>query len=317
VKARIALLALGALAATSAHAQAESGRLADFSAMFTTRYPDTPTGLGVHVFLHAADDPNAKPSPLRSAVVRGPDGERFDTGAMNQCTASDEELHARGPDACPDDTRLTIGKFTAMTGFGPPADPLVGDDHVFNGSNQFIEVITAPDSSASPALDRLTIEGSTLTAHPPMAPGGPPDGESSVRSLDFGIPVRRGAGGRSLITTPPSCPASGAWTTTATFGFKDGTKDTVTSASPCVTPKLHLTVKPGRVRAGHRTRFKFAVGSASARCVAGATIRLAGRKVITGPRGRATLTATLRTTRRATATHVGCRRAIAAIRLRR
>jgi hypothetical protein len=319
MKARIALLALGVLAAMPAVALGESGRLADFRAGFTTRYPNTPTGLDVHVFLRAAGDADAKPSPLRSAVIHGPDGLRFDTRTMDQCTAGDEELKALGPDACPDDTLLDIGTFTAIGGFGPPADPFVGDDHVFNGPNQIIEVITAKGSSASPGFDRLTIDGSTLTAHPPMAPGGPPDGESAVRSLDFGIPVRRGEGGRSLITTPPHCPAGGAWTTTATVGFKDGSSDTVTSATPCVTPRITLTAKPGRVRAGHRTRFTFALASESPQCVAGATIRLAGHAVQTGPRGRAHLATALRKpgARRVRATRPGCRGGSAVIRVRR
>src|SRR5439155_2509293 len=122
------------------------------------------------------------------------------------CRASDDEMRLRGSDACPPETRLTVGSFSAMTGAGPPLDPLAGDDHVFNGPNQLIEIITIPGGDASPAFDRLTIDGSTLTAHPPKAPGGPPEGESSVRSIDFQVPVRT-AGGRSLITTPPDCPA--------------------------------------------------------------------------------------------------------------
>jgi hypothetical protein len=303
--------------APSAHA--ESGRLADFSAAFTTQYPSTPTGLDVHVFLRAADDPGGKPSPLRSAVIHGPSGLRFETRTMDQCTASDQDLRALGPDACPDDSLLDIGTFTAMTGFGPPADPLVGDDHVFNGPNQIIEVITAKGSSASPAFDRLTIKGSTLTAHPPAAPGGPPDGESSVRSLDFGIPVRRGSAGRTLIETPPRCPAGGAWRTTATFGFKDGSSDTVTSGTPCVTPRITVSAKPGRVVAGRRTRFTFALASKSPRCVAGAAIRLGGHVVRTGPNGRAALVAALRKpgAHRISATQTGCRAAHAAIHVRR
>jgi hypothetical protein len=86
--------------------------------------------------------------------------------------------------------------------------------------------------SASPAFDRLTIKGSTLTAHPPAAPGGPPDGQTSVRSSDFAVPVRRAAG-RSLVTTPPRCPKRRRWITTATFRFANGDSDTVLSATPC------------------------------------------------------------------------------------
>jgi hypothetical protein len=224
------LLALLLLAAPSA--SADKGKLADFDAAFTTRAASTAAGMKVHVLLHRENDADAKPSPLRSAVIHLPFGTRIDTTAVPQCKASDEELKLRGSDACPPETELTVGSFSAITGFGPPLDPLAGDDHVFNGPDQLIEVITAPGASASPAFDRLTIDGTTLTAHPPVAPGGPPEGESSVRSIDFSIPVRGG-----YITTPPKC--SGTWTASATFGFADGSTDTVGSMSPCDSPKPH------------------------------------------------------------------------------
>ena len=219
-----------------------------------------------------------------------------------------EQLRALGSDACPDETLLTIGTFSAMGGFGP-ADPIMGDNHVFNGPQQIIEVITVPDGSASPAFDRLTIDGSTLTAHPPVAPGGPPDGESSVRSLDYAIPVRRGAGGRSFLTTPPSCPAEGVWKTVATFGFKDGSSDTVVSATQCVTPQLALSVHPGRVTEGRSVRLRFRASSASASCISGALIRFGGRTLRTGADGRAAVKATFHTpgARAVRVTKPGCR----------
>ena len=217
---------LAGLLLAAAPASADKGKLADFDAAFTTGAVSTAAGMKVHVLLHREKDADAKPSPLRSAVIHLPMGTRIDTTAVPQCKASDEELKLRGSDACPPETELTVGEFSAMTGFGPPLDPLAGDDHVFNGPDQLIEVITAPGASASPAFDRLKIEGSTLTAHPPVAPGGPPEGETSVRSIDFSIPVRGG-----YITTSPFC--TGTWTASATFGFADGSSDTVKSASPC------------------------------------------------------------------------------------
>ena len=104
------LLAL--LCAAPAHG--ESGRLADFSLRFTSGAPGTPTGMAVHVLLRKAGDPNAKPSPLRSAVIRGPNGLRFDTGALPECTATDSEIQARGSDACPAETQLTVGSFSVF-----------------------------------------------------------------------------------------------------------------------------------------------------------------------------------------------------------
>lgn len=205
---------------------------ASFSLRFTTRSPNSPTGVAFHVLLRRSGDPSAKPPPLRSALIKGPPGLTFDTSALTECTASDLELRLFGSDACPSQSQLTVGTLTGVTGFGPPIDPLVGQDHVFNGPNELVEVITAPGTPLSPAFDRLRISGSTLRAHPPTVPGGPPDGRTAIRSITFGIPVRV-ANGRSLITTPARCPADGKWTTTATFYFGDGSVATVVSHSPC------------------------------------------------------------------------------------
>jgi len=228
----VSIAAVAGIAAAATPASAESGRLADFTMRLSSKQPGTPTGFHTQFRLRKEGDPDAKPSALRGAVIHLPSGLRFDNAAAPQCTASDAELSVLGSDACPPGSQLAVGPFTAMTGFGPPIDPLMGDDHVFNGPGQIIEVITVHGGSASPAFDRLTIKGSTLTAHPPAAPGGPPDGQTAVRSSDFAVPVRTAAG-RSLVTTPPKCPKKRRWITTATFRFANGDADTVLSATPC------------------------------------------------------------------------------------
>jgi hypothetical protein len=307
-----ATMLIAGLCSPAAPAGAEPGRLADFTFRLTSSSPDAPSGLFTRVFLHREHDRNAKPSPLRSAVIRGPAGLRFDTSAVTECTASDEEIRALGSEACPAESELAVGPFTAISGFGPPADPFEADNHVFNGPDQLIEIITQKGGSASPAHDRLTIEGSTLTAHPPKAVGGPPEGEMAVRSLEFRIPVRV-AGGRSLIRTPPICPASGRWTTTATFAFADGTADSVSSRTPCRlsrgVPGLRLRVHPGRVSAGRWVRLRFRLSSGSRKCRARAIVRVNGRAVRANRRGRAALVTKFRRpgTRRARAAKRGCR----------
>jgi hypothetical protein len=172
-----ALGALGALAvvciAGAGPAAAESGRLVDFSLRLTSTSPGSPTGLSLHVAARG----EGKPSPVRSVVYSAPAGTRFDTGAVTECTASDEEIHALGTHACPGESLLTIGSLTGISGFGPPFDPFEADVHVFNGPRQLVEVIAFHGTPVAAAIDRVTIDGSTLTAHPPKAPGGPPDGE--------------------------------------------------------------------------------------------------------------------------------------------
>jgi hypothetical protein len=325
--------AAGLLAWGTAAAPADSGRLADLDLRLTSASPASPTGMTVHAFIHREGDRDAKPSPLRSVVLRLPAGVRFDNGALPLCEASDDEIRALGPQACPDESELTVGSLSAVTGLGPPADPIVGEDHVFNGPGQLIEIVSAQGGSASPAFDRVRIDGSTLTARPPKTPGGPPNGESAIRSIDFAIPVRA-AGGRSLITTPPACPAGGSWRTLATFAFADGSADTVGSSTRCTAPpgpgpgpqpepvrgRMHLTVRPRHVRAGRRVRVALRVRSHSVSCLAGVTVRLGGRTARTGAHGRAALTLTFRrpgALRRARATKPGCDTARAPLRVMR
>jgi hypothetical protein len=317
----VAVVALGC-SASATPAAAESGRLADFAIALPTTAPASPTGVKVHVQFHREGDPDAKPSPIRTAVLALPVGLRFDTTAVPECTATDDEIRSLGADACPKETELTVGTLVGMTGFGPPADPITGDDHVFNGPRQLIEIISAQGSSASPAFDRLMIDGSTLTAHPPVTPGGPPDGETAVRSIDFEVPVRA-EGGKSLITTPPDCPAGERWTSTGTFGFADGSSDTVVSATPCARnvvaklPRLRLSARPRHVRVGRATRVRFRAAATDPACLMGARVRFAGRTVRVGPRGRASLRITFHRPglRRARVTSPGCRPALARVRV--
>jgi hypothetical protein len=314
---------LTAIGLGPASATAEAAGQVDGRFVLTTRAPAAPTGLHVRAFFRRAGDPNGKPPPLRSAVIHGPAGLRFDTTTLRQCTASDPEIQARGADACPRASRLTIGSFAGITGFGPPLDPVLGDDHVFNGPRQLIEVITGQGRPAQTiVVDRLTINGSTLTAHPPRAPGGPPEGEGSVRSLEFRIPVRT-AVGKSLITTPPACPSVGHWTTTATYSFGDGSTYTTVGKLPCAGPgrgdqrRLRLAVRPRRVRAGRRVRLRFRVRSNAPICVLGAKVRIGRHRVNVNRRGRATMRLRFRRRgiRRARVSKAGCRRATARIRV--
>jgi hypothetical protein len=156
--------------------------------------------------------------------------------------------------------------------------------------------------------DRLRIDGSTLTGAPPVTPGGPPDGETAVRQIDFTIERANG-----FVTTPPACPAGGRWVSTGTFGFKDGAEETLSSDAPCVrapstTPAPRLAVTPKRVRVGRTRRFTVRVIGASARCTRGATVRVGGRRTKTGASGRAHLRVTVRRAgaHAATAKKAGC-----------
>lgn len=302
-------------------ASAEAGHRADFSLGLTSSAPAASTGLTISVRFKAPDDPEAKPPPVKGVVLDAPAGTRFDTTTVTRCEASDAELRARGLSACPSDSKVGFGGFSAITGFGPPVDPFVADNHVFNGPDQIIEVVTFKGTDRTAGFDRLTIDGSTLTAHPPTTPGGPPDGRTATRTIDFAIPARG-----AFITTPRQCPADGSWISRGHFTFEDGGTETVASRTPCrpsssptKAAKLSVSVRPRRVVAGESTRFSFRVRSRKASCRRGATIRFAGQRATTDAEGRAQISARLRRSGRRVVrvAKPGCRAGRAWVRVRR
>lgn len=200
---------------------------------FTTGTPNSSTGLHVDIRFGNPVGSSHKPPQLTGATIRLPAGTVIQTSARPQCTAPDAALQVAGTRACPASSQVGSGSLDAETGFGAPVDPLVGNDSVFNGENELIEVITAPGTPAPAAgVDHLTIQGSTLTAHPPSVPGGPPDNHTDIRRIAFTVPAH-GHGTSTYIRTPATCPADGQWRTTATFEFSDGSSDVVVTTTPC------------------------------------------------------------------------------------
>ena len=215
------------LAASSARG-AVSGNVA-LTLRFTSTTPGAATGLHVDVRLGSPVGSDHKPLQLTGARIHLPTGTVIDTSARPQCTAPDPVLQAAGTLGCPGDSQVGSGSLAAETGFGAPVDPLVGDDTVFNGKDELIEIVTPPGAPAPAAgVDHLTIKGSTLTAHPPATPGGPPDYSTDIKRITFTIPPHG-----TYLTTPPRCPSSGRWRTVATFTFADGTSNRVTADTPC------------------------------------------------------------------------------------
>jgi hypothetical protein len=224
---------------------------------------------------------------------------RFLTDAVDTCRASDQEINARGPSACPPSSRLGSGRLVAVTGFGAPADPFPTDLHLFQGPSQIIEVVTYPGSEKALGLDRLRIQGNILTAHPPATPGGPPDGRTTVQEISFRIPVRPpgSSTGRSYLLAPPTCFAPGSWSSQLKVTYDDGRVQTATASTPCA-PRpagarrglraMRLEASPRRLRAGRVALLRLRVASA-ARCRRGVTVSLGVRRVRTDDRGRAAL----------------------------
>lgn len=291
-----------------------------FSLRFTARTPRTVTGAQLHAVVRRGS-PNEKPSPLRSEVLDLPAGARFDGSAVPACHATDQQIQLEGPTACPADTR--VGSGTLQLAIGSPLDPENADVSIFNWGKGTIEVVSPPGSNATLAIDRGNFTGpGQLTNHPPKGPGGPPDFETSVSAADFTYLNRHSRAGGGFITTPPSCPRSGLWTSHITYSTADGRTYHASSTTPCVgrarsgalgRTAIRVTLHPSRVAANAPARVRVSLTSRAARCVRGAHIRLGRIHAKASRRGRALLTVprTHAGRYRVTASKRGCRTGVA------
>jgi hypothetical protein len=286
-----AALAALALPATVAAQRQPAG---DLRMAFESEATGVVTGMDLEVGYRSADDPNAKPPMIRRLVINGPGGMRFDGEALPRCTASDQQLRALGSRACPGNTRIGDGTITAITGFGPPTDPYVARAVLFNTPDGFIEVVEEPSTGNPFAFERIHVSGTTLSAKVARVPGGPPDGETTVREVDLHFDAHTG-----YVVTPSDCRGrQWAYSGVFTFDYGDVPVGGTAPCDPRVAPaRIALTVSPRQVEAGKRTRFRFrarVVDGATRRPASGVTVRFAGKRLRTGTRGGASTTARLK-----------------------
>ena len=214
---RVAALLMVAMA--TAPAVASAGARVDYKQAFTTSIPGRSTGTDTQLLYKNPHDPKAKPIPVRQEKFTFPTGTKYDESVVPDCTASDIEIRLLGTSACPADSRTGYSQGdTTMAGFSgeDPLDMDAWDDGgvvvVWGRSHQF---------PAIGGVARGHRAGQSITFDLPRAPGGPPDGESSLRRIHHIFPART-AGGRPFMRTPRTCPRSGVWTFRGRFTFADG-----------------------------------------------------------------------------------------------
>jgi len=313
-----AAIVLAALPIPAAHAASLR-----FAQDFTSRVPGSSTG--VHGEIVYPDGSPGKPKSVRAETIEFPEGTVIDLAAAPECLASDLELQAVGLGACPSETILGEGPGTAVTGFGPPIDPVTGDGHLINGRDEILSATSPSGSDRVLTVDHLKVRGNRVVDESPAsAPGGPPDGKTAVKKFDLRVPARaRTVGGAAhrLFTTPPTCPRDGAWVSHLAVTFDDGSTEVATATTPCdaaLTPRkpsMHLSVTPRRTRTNVATRFSFRVVSDAGSCRKGVKVSLAGRRARTDRDGSAAIIAKIerRGRLRARATARGCKGATARV----
>src|SRR3954467_5484828 len=95
------LAATAAAAIACQSAAAEPTARVEYRDAFTTKKPGAPSGRVFHDEFFNAGDRSGKPPPVQHIHIQLPHGARFDWRAVPLCTASDAELTAEGPSACP------------------------------------------------------------------------------------------------------------------------------------------------------------------------------------------------------------------------
>ncbi len=262
----VALGALGCCLALASGAQAEPDRQTA-SLRYSTTEPGSPTGSALHVDFRDPSDPAGKPRAIQTITIDFHPGTTFDTSAVEQCKASDAQLMAQGAAACPAASRLQTGLLITDSG-SPGVIPRFSDNHLTNFNNQD-ELVGLAETTSPPTrmVSRSPVGRSTVTIGFPAIPGGPPDFLLGYKSLTTTGPPAESAG-RTYARTPPACPASGHWTNSFTFVYRDGVSQRQDTQTPCraagTTPGGARCLAP-RAPIGRRRIGRVALGATRAR----------------------------------------------------
>jgi hypothetical protein len=208
-----------------------------YTGAFTTDRPGAATGLAIGFDYRDPADPDGKPPAVERVVQALHAGTRIDTSVPERCDAPDARLIAEGPAACPDGSRVGSGVLHADTGAPGAGAPRVVEFRVtlLNASEQlilFLESENLPMPARLVSRSRVEDPRTYVSETPPLPAADPDDPFVAIKHVRLSVgQITRD--GRAYLTTPPSCPASGAWGNRATFSYRDGTEETVEHRSPC------------------------------------------------------------------------------------
>lgn len=212
-------------------APAEAGQRQTVRAGLTTERPGAPTGIFMDMRFFSPGHRSGKPYSVDKVRIRA--DTRFNHYAIPRCNASDAELIARGKAACPKGSKIQSGRIAMDTGspFGVPRIVYLRT-MTFNSRGGFVSLGEAKNFPFRGVV-RSRHRGDTVVVDYADAPGKPPpDSYSALKvMLTSGPPIVRD--GRAFVRTPPTCPASGRWTTRYKFIYHDGVTQTEATHAPC------------------------------------------------------------------------------------
>ena len=282
-----------ALAIPATAASQAPGDRQIYEAELTNQAPGSSTGLRQRITYVNPTDPNGKPHAVAEIVFSLPEGTRIDTTAPAQCGASEVEFQLQGAAACPPESRVGSGALTADTGLALGAFPRVIETVVtfFNNQDELILFAESTNTPGPPirVASRIQVRGTTFSSSVPPIPGAPPpDPFLAVKDVFNELdPITVSRQGRSAayITTPDTCPASGQWTITAAFTYRDGVTQNEEVQTPCARAADETQDRrPGNGRPGRRGQGNSEQGQGGTNSQDGT-----GRRGDTGGGGHATM----------------------------
>lgn len=218
--------AVGLVASTAALASPQF--VSTFAGTYTAQTPSTPSGFDALATWSDPGEAGGKPKEVDRIKVSFAPGGRLDTRALPTCNATAEDIANLAVRACPAKTKLGEVHGQGVYAGGPPFNTYAT---LFNAKGQIIVVVTLDNAKGRLLTDfRDDVRRSSITVNLKIGRG------ISLIRFQAHVPVhsRKLRGKRRVyFRTPPSCPASGSWTTTVVLSYRDGTSDQHTAASPC------------------------------------------------------------------------------------
>jgi hypothetical protein len=214
------------MAGAAPYAASASPRFkATFDLGYVSRAPGVSTGLTTVMTWSDPGAPGGVPKVIKKIRLRFQPGTRFDTSALPRCAASDEAIKSRGAAACPAKSRVgsgsTVGVFASGLQFTTKVTLL-------NANRQIIVLVTLNGAPVTEFRDQ--VQRDTITVKPVLPAG------VALKRLALRIDPHstgRGAAQKAYMRTPPTCAASGHWTTAGTFSYADGSGRTFLSRTAC------------------------------------------------------------------------------------
>lgn len=221
---RLAGLAmLAAAICVPALATASDQRAATLEAAFATAGRSA-AAVDLHMTWADPGEPGGKPQQVRRLRLAFPAGTRIDTAALAQCRATDGQVRAKGPSACPRASGLAGGKSVATTG----SSEIHADVVLINAKRQIIVVVLV--NKAVFAVYRDDVTRSTVTVNFALP------AVISLLDLQIHIPAHargRGSARRVYFRPPAVCPDGGGWPMSATSSYADGSTQTAVATVAC------------------------------------------------------------------------------------